>query len=80
MKTISQLNLEKLKYLKNYANVLMEDLENTYQEVIRILGCEEDNGWVVDCFYNDTSTLEFMLDQINVEVNDAFVGDSDHEH
>jgi len=80
MKTISQLNLEKIRHLKRYCDVLREDIENEYQEVVKILGCDDGNGWLVDYFYNDTTGLEALLAELDIEVNKEFTGDSDHEH
>lgn len=80
MKDITKKQYDRLIRLKQMYDRLATLQEDYYQNSIEILGCEEDNGWFVDYFYNSSGKLDDLLNKLEIAVDDNFVGDRDHEH
>jgi hypothetical protein len=68
MKTITKLEYEIIRMNKALSDRLEKMQEEYYQEIVKILKQEDDNGWVVDYFFNENLNIDEMLENSDIEV------------
>jgi hypothetical protein len=70
MKTITKSEYTRLVHLKELIDVLGKAQEDYYQESVKILDCTDDNGWMVDYFFNDNMDINKLFEVLNVSVEE----------
>jgi hypothetical protein len=70
MKIISKQEYDIIKINKMLSNRLEKIQEEYYQEIISVLGCKDDNGWLVDYFFNDNVDIDKLVEMLDVEIKD----------
>ena len=71
MKIISKSEYDIITLNKKLSDGLEKTQENYYQELVKILGCKENNGWLVDYFFNDNVDIEMLLHKLNISVENS---------
>jgi hypothetical protein len=65
---ISKLEYDTIIKNKKLSDALGEIQEDYYQQIVKILQCGDDNGWLVDYFFNDNIDINTLIYHENIEI------------
>jgi hypothetical protein len=65
---ISKSEYDTIIYNKKLSDALGQIQEDYYQQIVKILQCEDSNGWLVDYFFNDNVDIDTLFSHEGLEI------------